>query len=79
MLKTPDLTMPYTYYSYTIHVHDIDHASALKEFTQFITTSTQRSTDYSIEQPPSEVQEGHVKISADYPWRQLSQLKRENI
>ena len=27
--------------------------------------------------PPSEVQEGHVKISADYPWRrQLSVLKR---
>ena len=57
--------------------HDIDHASALKEFTQFITGSTQRSTDDSREQPPSEVQEGHVKISADYPWRRrLSELKR---
>ena len=57
--------------------HHIDHASALKEFTHFITTSTQRSTDDSIEQPPSEVQEGHVKISADHPWRQrLSVLKR---
>ena len=56
---------------------DIDHASALKEFTQFITGSTQRSTDDSREQPLSEVQEGHVKISADYPWRQrLSVLKR---
>ena len=44
--------------------HDIDHASALKEFTQFITNSTQRSTDDSRERPPSEVQEGHVKISA---------------
>ena len=57
--------------------HDIDHASALKEFTQFITNSTQRSSDDSREQPPSEVQEGHVKISADYPWRRrLSVLKR---
>ena len=57
--------------------HDIDHASALKEFTQFITHSTQRSTDDSRERPPSEVQEGHVKISADYPWRRrLSELKR---
>ena len=57
--------------------HDIDHASALKEFTQFITYSTQRSSDDSREQPPSEVQEGHVKISADYPWRRrLSVLKR---
>ena len=57
--------------------HDIDHASALKEFTQFITGSTQRSTDDSRERPPSEVQEGHVKISADYPWRRrLSVLKR---
>ena len=57
--------------------HDIDHASALKEFTQFITGSTQRLTDNSRERPPSEVQEGHVKISADYPWRRrLSVLKR---
>ena len=47
--------------------HGIDHASALKEFTQFITNSTQRSSDDSREQPPSEVQEGHAKISADYP------------
>ena len=60
--------------------HDIDHASALKEFTQFITCSTQRSSDDSREQPPSEVQEGHVKISADYPWRRrLSALKRAQI
>ena len=57
--------------------HDIDHASALKEFTQLITNSTQRSTDGSRERPPPEVQEGHVKISADYPWRRrLSVLKR---
>ena len=47
--------------------HDIDHATALKEFTQFVTTSTQRSKDDSREQPPPEVQEGHVKLSADYP------------
>ena len=60
--------------------HDIDHASALKEFTQFITDSTQRSSDDSREQPPSEVEEGHVKISADYPWRRrLSGLKRAQI
>ena len=60
--------------------HDIDHASALKEFTQYITHSTQRSTDDSREQPPSEVQEGHVKISADYPWRRrLSVLKRSQF
>ena len=60
--------------------HDIDHASALKEFTQYITNSTQRSSDDSREQPPSEVQEGHVKISADYPWRRrLSALKRAQI
>ena len=60
--------------------HDIDHASALKEFTQFITGGTQRSTDDSRERPPSEVQEGHVKISADYPWRRrLSVLKRAHF
>ena len=60
--------------------HDIDHASALKEFTQFITCSIQRSSDDSREQPPSEVEEGHVKISADYPWRRrLSGLKRAQI
>ena len=60
--------------------HDIDHASALKEFTQYITNSTQRSTNDSKKQPPSEVQEGHEKISTDYPWQQpLSPLKREHI
>ena len=48
---------------------DIDHASALKEFTQFITNSTQRSTDDSMRQPPSEVQGEHAKMSTDYPWR----------
>ena len=63
--------------------HDIDHALALKEFTQFITNGTQRSTDDdSREQSPSdphEVQGGHIKTSTDYPWRQLSQISRENI
>ena len=59
--------------------HDIDHA-ALKEFTQFITSSTQRSTDDSMRQPPSEVQGEHVKMSTDYPWRKpLSLLKGEHI
>ena len=37
--------------------HDIDHGSALKEFTQYITNSTQRSTDDSRKQPPSEQSE----------------------
>ena len=60
--------------------HDIDHASALKEFTQYITYSTQRSTDDSKKQPPSEVQGGHTKMSTDYPWRRpLSLLKRAHI
>ena len=40
--------------------HDIDHASALKEFTQYITNSTQRTTDDSMKQPPSEVQREHA-------------------
>ena len=59
--------------------HDID---ALKEFTQLITTSIQRSTSDSIMmgQPPSEVQEGHVKTSADYlRKRRLSVLKRAQV
>ena len=59
--------------------HDIDHASALKEFTQFITNSTQRSTNDSREQPPfeqSEVQGEQAKISTDYPW---SKLRRAHI
>ena len=47
-LKEDGLTRPH---------HDIDHASALKEFTQFITNSTQRSTDDSRKQPPSEQSE----------------------
>ena len=60
--------------------HDIDHASALKEFTQYITNSTQRSTDDSMKQPPSEVQREHVKMSTDYPWRKpLSLLQREHF
>ena len=49
--------------------HDIDHASALKEFTQFIIHSTQRSINDSKKQTPSEVQEGHSKISTDHPWK----------
>ena len=60
--------------------HDIDHASALKEFTQYITKSTQRSTDDSMKQPPSKVQGEHAKMSTDHPWRKpLSLLKREHI
>ena len=49
--------------------HDIDHTLALKIFTQYITYSTQRSTDDSIKQPLSEKQREHVKMSTDYPWR----------
>ena len=60
--------------------HDIDHASALKKFTQFITYSTHRSTDDSRKQPPSEqseVQGEQAKISIDHPWREpLSLLQR---
>ena len=59
--------------------HDIDHASALKEFTQYFTGSTQRSTDESKKQTPSEVQEGHSKISTDRPWKRLSALRRAQI
>ena len=63
--------------------HDIDHASALKEFTQYITNSTQRSTDDSRKQPlseQSEVQGEQAKISTDYPWRKpLSILHRAHI
>ena len=63
--------------------HDIDHASALKEFTQFITYSTQRSTDDSRKQPPyeqSELQGEQAKISTDYPWRKpLSLLQRAHV
>ena len=59
--------------------HDIDHASALKEFTQCITHSTHRS----IEQPPSEqceVQGEQAKISTDYSWKKpLSGLHRTHI
>ena len=63
--------------------HDTDHASALKEFTQYITNSTHRSTDDSRKQPPSEqfeVQGEQAKISTDYPWRKpLSLLQRTHI
>ena len=62
--------------------HDIDHASALKEFTQFITCRTHRSTDGSRKQPPhewSEVQE-QAKISTDYPWKKpLSLLQKAHV
>ena len=57
--------------------HDIDHASVLKEFTQYITDSTQRSTDDSRKQPPYEQFEllgEHAKISTDYPWRNPQSL-----
>ena len=63
--------------------HDIDHTSALKEFTQYITNSTQRSTDDSRRQPPSEqseVQGEQAKISTDYPWgKPPSLLQRAHV
>ena len=59
--------------------HDINYASALKEFTQFITHSTQRSTGDSKKLTPPEVQEGHSKISTDHPWKRLSALRRAHI
>ena len=63
--------------------HDIDHASALKEFTQYITYNTHRSTDDSRKQPPSEqseVQGEQAKISTDHPWRKpLSPLQRAHV
>ena len=61
-LKEDGPTQPRAHY-------DIDHASALKEFTQYITSRTQRSTDDSMRQPPSEVQGEHTKMSTVYPWR----------
>ena len=58
---------------------DTDNPSALLEFTQFITNSTQRSDD-SKKQPLSEqpeVQGEQAKIPKDYPWRKpLSQLEK---
>ena len=59
--------------------HDTDYASALNEFTQFITNSTQRSTDDSKKLTPSEVQEGHSKISVDHSWKRLSTLRSAQI
>ena len=63
--------------------HDTDHASALKEFTQYITNSTQRSTDDSRKQPLSEQSKVHgeqAKISTDYLWKKrLSLLQRTHI
>ena len=54
--------------------HGIDYASALKEFTQYITYSVHRSTDDSRKQPPSEQSEIQgeqaKKITAD-PWGSL--------
>ena len=50
---------------------DIDHASSLKEFAQFITHTTRRSKDDSRKQPPSEqseVQGKQTKTSTEYPW-----------
>ena len=55
--------------------HDTDHASALKEFTQYITRNTQRSTDDSKKQTP-DIQESYLKKSTNNPWKQLSALKR---
>ena len=71
LLKEDDPTQPH---------HDIDHDSALKEFTQYITYSTQRSTDNSRNQPPSnqsEVQGQQTKMSADNSWSKRISLVQE--
>ena len=64
--------------------YDIDHASALQEFTQYIThNSIHGSTDDSRKQPPSEqseVQGEQAKISTNYPWRKpLLLLQRAHV
>ena len=59
--------------------HDIDHASALKEFTQYVTHSTHKSTDDSRKQPPSEqseIQGEQAKISTDHPWKEPLSLSQ---
>ena len=48
------------------HHHDIDHASALREFTHLI-TDTKRSTDEHRKRRSSEVQREDIKRIADYP------------
>jgi len=69
-LKEDGPTQPY---------HDIDHASALKEFTHLI-TDTKRSTDEHRKRPSSEVQREDIKRNTDYPWRQaLSLAQREHF
>jgi len=58
---------------------DIDHVSALKEFTHYITV-TEKSRDEQRKQPSSEVQREDIKRIADYPWRRaLSLVQREHI
>ena len=56
--------------------HNTDHDSPLKEFTQYITSSTQRSTDDTRKQPPSELQGEQAKISGDFPWKNLLSLEQ---
>jgi len=55
---------------------DIDHASALKEFTHF-TTNTKRSTNKQRKQPSSEVKREDLKRIADYPWRRALFLAKK--
>jgi len=59
--------------------HDIDHASALKEFIYYI-TNTKRSKDEQMRQPSSsEVQREDIKKISDYPRRRgLSLAKKAN-
>ena len=61
----------------TQHHHDIDHASALKEFTQYITNSIQRSTGDSRNQSSKQFKEQGVqdKTSTNYPWTKLLSLE----
>ena len=55
--------------------HDIDHASSLKEFAQFITHSTQEFTKVSKNQRSTE--KSHFKTSRDYPWEQQQSEKKQ--
>ena len=60
--------------------HDIDHASGLKEFTQFIIHTKRSTDDPNNKQPPSEEQRSHIKELTGYPWRRpLSQTQRRYL
>ena len=49
--------------------HDIDHTSALKEFTHYITDIKKSGDQQRKQSSLSEVQREDIKRMADYPWR----------